>query len=91
MMVLTSFNPCFSDPSSVMDSRDFLKTTGIPIAGASGVSWASNRISSLAATNRPIASKLNFSRSSMRMFTTQHDQPFRLILYWKRVGLALPV
>jgi transposase len=51
----------------------------------------------LASTNRPIASKLSFSWSSMRMFTTQHDPPlqahlvlesdpaFRLFLYWIRV------
>jgi len=37
-------------------------------------------LGSLPATNRPIASKLNFTWSSMRMFTTQHDRPFRLIL-----------
>src|ERR1035437_7653910 len=38
----------------------------------------------MAATNRLIDSKLNFSDSSMRMFTTQHDRPFRLILYWNQ-------
>ncbi len=50
-------------------------------------SWLSNRIPSLAATNRTIDSKRHVSAVYMRMFTSRQDDSFRLILYWKRVGL----
>jgi folate-binding protein YgfZ len=40
-------------------------------------------------TNQPIASELNSSARTMRMFTVQHNRPFRLILCWKRIGEPL--
>ena len=45
----------------------------------------SNRIPSLASTNRPIASKLKFSASFTLIFNLQHAYSFKLIMYWKRV------
>jgi hypothetical protein len=35
-----------------------------------------------------LASKLDSSARTMRMFTAQHDRPFRLLLCWERVALA---
>jgi hypothetical protein len=40
-----------------------------------------------ASTNRPIASKLNFSASCMRIFTSQHDYPSGS----SRIGINLPL